>query len=110
MAVDSLAGDLQDELVFQTCVTTREIQEVTSSTHSGVERIQVAILKLQDLLSENMIIQEPKDEHLRKSTLTELRGKPQFLFQQKSDMVIKSSGLAPSAQQPDPFKNYTRRI
>ena len=68
LAVDSLARDLQDDAVFETCVTTRKIQEVTSSTHSGVERLQVEIMRLQDLVSGKKMIRRLEHEHLRKST------------------------------------------
>ncbi|KAL2071791.1 hypothetical protein VTL71DRAFT_13026 [Oculimacula yallundae] len=61
LAVNTLAEDLQDELVFETCITTREIREVTSRTNSGVEEIQVEIMKLQALVSEIKTVQEPKD-------------------------------------------------
>ncbi|KAK0124166.1 hypothetical protein ONS95_009148 [Cadophora gregata] len=64
LAVDSLARDLQDELVFETCLATRKIQEVTANTHSGVEKLQVAILKLQHLISDNITTWEQKDEYL----------------------------------------------
>ena len=109
MAVDSLAGDLRDEMVVQTWVTSREIQEVTSSTHSGIEKLQVAILKLQNLVTENITIQEPKVEHIRESTLTKVHYRPQFSFQQELLTVIQCAGLAPSARQPSP-RYYTGKI